>query len=102
MRQHRPTPREIEFFKRTIKRRVDVAKDQRQTANERRAELLRQVGLRDGFSCAKCGATTQLTLDHIAPVSLGGRTELDNCQILCRACNQLKGDRIRDYRGTLP
>ena len=96
---HRPRRKEIEFFKTVVRKRVDVARDERQKANEARADLLRQVGLRDGFRCACCGATTHLTLDHIAPVSLGGRTVLVNLQILCMGCNKAKNDRIIDYRG---
>lgn len=41
----------------------------------------------------------QLTMDHIVPVSLGGRTIAENVQPLCRACNAWKSDRhILDYR----
>ncbi|MBQ7732389.1 MAG: HNH endonuclease, partial [Synergistaceae bacterium] len=31
--------------------------------------------------------------DHITPWSKGGRTELDNCQMLCRECNRRKGSK---------
>lgn len=31
--------------------------------------------------------------DHITPWSLGGKTELDNCQMLCKPCNRKKSNR---------
>jgi 5-methylcytosine-specific restriction endonuclease McrA len=42
--------------------------------------------------CVTCGATENLSLDHIIPVSNGGhRTDRSNLQILCVPCNQIKG-----------
>lgn len=46
-------------------------------------------------ACAKCGKLVgfeNLTMDHIMPVSRGGKTELENLQPLCRRCNSSKGD----------
>lgn len=48
---------------------------------------------RDGHACLHCGATDQLSLDHIHPWSLGGTDTYDNLQTLCRPCNSRKGDR---------
>lgn len=45
--------------------------------------------------CAKCGKHFELKemdADHITPWSKGGKTSLDNCQMLCRACNRTKKD----------
>ncbi|MGD0778143.1 MAG: HNH endonuclease signature motif containing protein [Candidatus Solibacter sp.] len=33
------------------------------------------------------------TIDHIKPYSKGGRTELDNADLMCRSCNAAKGNR---------
>ena len=33
----------------------------------------------------------EMQADHIIPWSKGGTTALENCQMLCRACNQTKG-----------
>lgn len=51
---------------------------------------------RDGFRCCICGASsydgTKLEVDHIIPVSKGGRTVDSNLRTLCQACNRGKSD----------
>jgi hypothetical protein len=46
---------------------------------------------RDGFRCVLCGATAEdgvkLHVDHIKPVSKGGKTEHSNLRTLCERCN---------------
>jgi len=51
-----------------------------------RAEVL----LRDGARCRRCRTAIDLEIDHIIPVSKGGRTEEANLQTLCRRCNRRK------------
>lgn len=44
--------------------------------------------------CRKCGETLDLSAmeaDHITPWVEGGKTNDDNCQMLCRDCNRRKG-----------
>lgn len=59
------------------------------------------VFARDKFHCQgdgtnqKCTKTTQLTVDHIIPVVVGGSDELDNLQTLCANCNFRKGKKMR-------
>lgn len=48
--------------------------------------------------CLCCGATEDITKDHIVPLVLGGLTTKDNIQPLCRECNSRKNDAIIDYR----
>jgi hypothetical protein len=49
---------------------------------------------RDGWRCAFCGSTEDLTIDHIYPRILGGGHGEDNLQTLCRSCNSRKGARV--------
>jgi len=57
--------------------------------------------------CANCGCTVtlehlapeQATVDHIIPRSAGGGEDLKNLQLLCRDCNQTKGDTVIDEDG---
>lgn len=36
-------------------------------------------------------APNKVTIDHVVPISKGGRTELSNLVICCKQCNQEKG-----------
>lgn len=55
---------------------------------------------RDGFRCVKCGASAAsgatLHVDHIVPISRGGKTRIDNLQTLCDRCNLGKGNRYEE------
>ena len=49
-----------------------------------------------GGKCAICGKhfeLNQMEGDHKNPWSEGGKTEPNNCQMLCKACNRSKGNR---------
>jgi len=50
------------------------------------------------YKCVKCGQQVPLTVDHVIPLSKGGRNSIDNIQPLCLPCNSGKKDRIADYR----
>lgn len=59
-----------------------------------RISLSRQnVMLRDSFECQYCGARKELTLDHVHPVSRGGRNTWENLVTCCSPCNRKKGDK---------
>lgn len=60
-----------------------------------RRELLR----RDRHTCQYCGYTKQLTIDHVLPLSKGGKHTWDNVVIACAPCNQRKGDRTPHQAG---
>lgn len=55
---------------------------------------------RDNFTCQKCGATMldgiKLEVDHIIPVSKGGKTNMSNLQTLCNRCNKGKSNKTED------
>lgn len=48
---------------------------------------------RDGYQCAYCGSTKELTIDHIVPRSKGGRNTWTNLVSCCFRCNLKKGDK---------
>ena len=52
------------------------------------------VWQRDGGQCVQCRATSYLEFDHQIPFSRGGANTVGNIQLLCRKCNNAKGDRI--------
>ena len=51
-----------------------------------------------GKSCLACGATENITIDHVIPVSKGGVNDISNYQPLCKSCNSKKMDKATDYR----
>lgn len=51
-------------------------------------------GLYECEDCHQHFRAKELTVDHIRPWSLGGRTELSNAQLLCRACNSRKNNKL--------
>ncbi len=63
----------------------------------RRVPLTRRnVQLRDGGLCQYCGrppGAGRGTVDHVLPVSRGGRNVWDNVVLACSACNRRKGGR---------
>jgi hypothetical protein len=65
-------------------------------------ELRSEVYQRDGFVCVYCGATEDLTCDHVTPVSNGGPTTLENLATACRPCNSRKRDKERKYAARHP
>ena len=53
------------------------------------------VFLRDSFKCAYCEDSLEkkhCTLDHVLPVSHGGKTTFENCVTSCGPCNASKGN----------
>lgn len=52
--------------------------------------------LRDMYRCCYCGnkpAKMHLTMDHVTPLSKGGKTKWDNMVTACAPCNFNKSDR---------
>jgi hypothetical protein len=55
-------------------------------------EKLKVYEKQDGI-CSKCGKKfkiEEMEADHITPWSLGGKTIIENCQMLCKECNRRK------------
>lgn len=43
----------------------------------------------DNYKCIKCGSTERLEVDHIVPISKGGkRYALSNLRTLCHSCHK--------------
>lgn len=52
---------------------------------------------RDNFTCQYCGEKLtyrQLTVDHVIPVSRGGKNTWENLVACCQPCNRYKDDRL--------
>jgi 5-methylcytosine-specific restriction endonuclease McrA len=66
---------------------------------ERRKQGLRfskfNIFLRDEYRCQYCGIETTrktATLDHVLPISHGGKNTWENCVCACSRCNIVKGN----------
>jgi hypothetical protein len=72
--------------------RQSTAEALRQPERSRMTPGLRMTIMRrDDFRCRMCGASGRdgatLHIDHVTPVSRGGRTVTENLQTLCASCN---------------
>jgi 5-methylcytosine-specific restriction endonuclease McrA len=65
---------------------------------DRDHERLRRQTLKATPYCLACGHTgskdNPLSVDHVRPLSSGGKTTRSNYQSLCRRCNSAKGARV--------
>lgn len=61
-------------------------------------DLRQKIKIRDNYTCQICGKympdEVGLQIDHIVPVSKGGKTVESNLQVLCSKCNARKGDKL--------
>lgn len=84
-----------------IKKRAQAeSDDSRERLAERRAmtpSIRLAVLQRDKHQCKFCGAKppdAKLHVDHILPVIAGGKTIVENLQVLCEACNLGKATKL--------
>lgn len=74
------------------KTRTTAALDPRRAFTRQEFVIVAQL---DGLRCARPGcAGTDLQVDHIVPWSCGGRTTIENAQLLCAYHNGLKSNRF--------
>lgn len=77
-------------FKETIKQERKIMND----------DIRYNVLKRDNYTCQICGVTVKdgakLHVDHLIPVSKGGKTVMSNLQTLCDRCNIGKSNKIED------
>jgi len=56
------------------------------------------IYMRDHGRCVYCESQAQLSLDHLLPVSKGGKNHARNLVTACRECNTERGNkRWREY-----
>jgi len=46
-----------------------------------------------GMPCVYCGSKDNIEIDHVLPLSRGGRNSIGNMQPLCMTCNRSKGNK---------
>ena len=69
--------------------------------NKLTAGLRYDILKRDGFKCQICGRSSEedgvkLHVDHIIPISKGGKTTWDNLRTLCQDCNLGKSNKLEN------
>jgi len=81
----------------------DVIKWTKSIAGQRAlmtSKLREEIKERDNYKCCSCGIGIKdepnllLEIDHIIPLSKGGKTKYDNLQTLCWRCNRKKGAKL--------
>lgn len=80
-----------------------VRKRERENTHRRRAlmgatspQLAEHMANLVTLPCAYCGAIDDITIDHIVPLSRGGKHEADNLTAACYSCNCSKGAKMLD------
>lgn len=53
----------------------------------------KNIYIRDEYTCQYCGGHDDLTIDHVTPRSLGGKSSFTNCVVACKPCNNSKGSK---------
>ena len=96
IRDHKKAKRKQAREKRRLEyqaRRMATEAEHAKVTRAMRYDVLR----RDDFHCVRCGRGREdgvkLYVDHIVPVSRGGKTVMSNLQTLCEDCNCGKGNR---------
>lgn len=62
----------------------------------------RNLYRRDRNTCQYCGArpgTAELSIDHVIPRSLGGKSTWENCVLACVRCNRRKANKLLHEAG---
>jgi 5-methylcytosine-specific restriction endonuclease McrA len=80
-------------------RRMEEKQEVRRKENEAKGPNPRKVSGKTIRStiykpCVVCGATENICIDHIIPISKGGTSHPKNLQTLCMRCNGIKGTHL--------
>lgn len=68
-------------------------------SSSRKRKRIATLARKYGERCQHCGAGEDLTLDHIKPLSKGGKDGIYNLQLLCKTCNEKKADNYEMKEG---
>lgn len=85
----------IDYLKDNLKKRESAAYQRALMTNS----LREYIKKRDNYTCKICGNSIYnepnllLEIDHIIPISKGGKTEENNLQTLCWKCNRHKSNK---------
>lgn len=52
--------------------------------------------IKEDSICALCGSNEKIQLDHILPISKGGKNEIENIRTLCKKCNGKQNKGLRN------
>ena len=94
--------REVERKQRYFERNPEKVRAQwRENTHRRRAlkggtsgELAALMAEMVTQPCVYCGSTDRVTIDHVVPLSRGGKHEADNLAPACLPCNCSKGNKL--------
>lgn len=78
----------------TLRAKRRLSKNRRTEFQKVRNDLALALIERDGYICQECDSQSELTIDHIMPISKGGSDDLSNLRFLCRRCNSSKSDKV--------
>ena len=74
--------------------RPDPYKQRRGLSKGQWRRLREAIFERDGRKCSYCGATEDLAVDHVVPLSRGGTNDPGNLTPACKPCNSSKRDKL--------
>lgn len=87
--------KEIENIIQVVVKGISVDDKRLFTLDDKRELLNHSVCENGKYQCHDCRQwfyEEELQVDHVMPWSMGGRTELSNAELLCRACNIKKSN----------
>lgn len=90
----------LEEIRNTINKKIEKQGHSRAQRASMSNDLREAIKRRDNYTCCICGNSVfkepnlLLEVDHITPISKGGKTEANNLQTLCWRCNRAKSNNV--------